>query len=552
MKKNTINQLFFICVSFLFFLSCTTPTSKHNTYYISSGGNDSNTGTSMVDAWKTIQRANTQTYVYGDSVLFEANRSFAGTFTPQINGQQTEAWFYIGSYGKGKATINAGNETAIFIHNLDSVHIENLIVKGDTCTTNQGKGIYCLNDMPGTRQFSGIVIRNVEASGFRWAGIYVGGVPTDDGHGIKAPQGNRMGYKNVIIEHCKAYSNMYYGIHVTSAYSGKMLDYGNYNIAVSHCDAYNNCGDSTYMDNHSGSGIMIDDTQRGTVSYCSAWNNGYLCDSNAGGPAGIWSHASDSITFSYCQSGDNRSKSGKDGDGYDFDAGMSNSVMEYCLSYYNSGSGFLNYVYPGLDKKWSNNTIRYCISINDVTNNDYASLQIGSDGSPQTNSRYYHNTFITTKASPQYKAGIWSYNSNPKNKNSGNLFANNVIVTAKGFKSMILTDDSATVTTGNVFINLANKAEFQRKRNATISFAQWKQMNMIKGVVSDTLVQSNKIMVDELSVLLEQTKLYNNKFIASLAEIFKYPAADLSAYGIKPTPDAQAGAGVFSLESNGK
>jgi hypothetical protein len=45
--------------------------------------------------------------------------------------------------------------------------------------TNQGYGVKIINDRPGNGKLEFVKIIEVEARGFRWAGIYVGGIPTD-------------------------------------------------------------------------------------------------------------------------------------------------------------------------------------------------------------------------------------------------------------------------------------------------------------------------------------------------------------------------------------
>jgi hypothetical protein len=127
---------------------------------------------------------------------------------------------------------------------------------------NGGYRVKILNDKPGNGKLSYIRIEQVEASGFRWAGIYVGGVPTDLPD-ITAPEGSRFGFSDVQIKNCTAYDNMYYGIYVSAAWKPDSKEYGNENVRIIDCMAYENTGDPTYTRNHSGSGIMLDDTDVG-------------------------------------------------------------------------------------------------------------------------------------------------------------------------------------------------------------------------------------------------------------------------------------------------
>ena len=51
------------------------------------------------------------------------------------------------------------------------------------------------------------------------------------------------------------------------------------------------------------------------------------------GPVGIWGYESDRLTIQYCFSHDNKtSPEGLDGGGFDFDGGITNSLMQYNLA----------------------------------------------------------------------------------------------------------------------------------------------------------------------------------------------------------------------------
>src|ERR1041384_6983542 len=77
------------------------------TYYVSPSGNDTNSGLLPTAAWKTINRANTQTVGTGDQILFQGSATFTGTIYvgPTEGGTSTNP-LTIGSYGANHATIN--------------------------------------------------------------------------------------------------------------------------------------------------------------------------------------------------------------------------------------------------------------------------------------------------------------------------------------------------------------------------------------------------------------------------------------------------------------
>lgn len=69
-------------------------------YYVSSTGNDSNTGLSDAQAWATLTKVNAATYIAGDSILFKSGDSWFGTLIPPSNGNSTNRIVF-GAYGTG-------------------------------------------------------------------------------------------------------------------------------------------------------------------------------------------------------------------------------------------------------------------------------------------------------------------------------------------------------------------------------------------------------------------------------------------------------------------
>ena len=98
---------------------------------------------------------------------------------------------------------------------------------------------------------------------------------------------------------------------------------------------------------------------------CIRDSNGWDMPRIGNGPVGIWAWESDSVTIEHCLSYRNKtSKGGEDGGGFDFDGSVTNSVLQYCLSYENEGSGIGLFQYNSASL-WSNNIVRYNIGIND-------------------------------------------------------------------------------------------------------------------------------------------------------------------------------------------
>jgi len=78
-------------------------------YYVSQSGNDSNTGLSDAQAWKTVNKVNGFTFTSGDSILFKGGDVWATTY-PTGGGLYSRLSpivgnIVIGSYGVGRAEI---------------------------------------------------------------------------------------------------------------------------------------------------------------------------------------------------------------------------------------------------------------------------------------------------------------------------------------------------------------------------------------------------------------------------------------------------------------
>ena len=116
------------------------------------------------------------------------------------------------------------------------------------------------------------------------------------------------------------------------------------------------------------------------------------------GPIGIWAYHSNNVTIQHCIAHSNKTNpNGWDGGGFDFDGGVTNSVMQYNLSYNNMGPGFGLYQYYGA-AKWENNIVRYNISFNDGIEIDSCGLQIWNgqpEGPEMKNALIYNNVFYS-------------------------------------------------------------------------------------------------------------------------------------------------------------
>jgi len=343
-----LNRL--LVVFILFLIGCSTPQSI---YYVDlQSGNDTNSGT-LKKPFKSIEKVNSLKLKAGNSVLFAGKQTFAGTIKLSAVAGTKELPIIVGSYGNGRAIINGGNENSIHAESCSWLQIKNLVVTGNgRLKGNTGSGVEL-------RKVQNCSIDSLEASGFLWSGLKV------------------IGGKNLRITNVYAHDNGFSGINVESdgQDSGGLEGSGQktfHNLYIANCVAENNPGCPAVLNNHSGNGILIGGVTNGTIEYCEAMNNGWDMPREGNGPVGIWAYESDSVTIQYCYSHDNHtSEKGMDGGGFDFDGGITNSVMQNNFSTNNEGAGYGLFQYKGASV-WKNNIVRNNISYNDGRKNGQA------------------------------------------------------------------------------------------------------------------------------------------------------------------------------------
>lgn len=341
-KLNHLSFLVFMAV--LMFGCNHHGSNRHNdngqgkSYHVSPDGDDQFPG-SLDKPWKSLEKISKSDFNPGDSILLLGGADFKGTLRlDSLDSGTAKGKIFIGSYGKGKAIINSSDNEGIIIKYCNSFIIRNLIVKGSgrkNGNTKSGVTIaYCNNSK----------IDSLEVTGYQKSGLLL------------------HNSSNMTVNNVYAFNNGYAGITVNGE---NYLKTDCSNIDIRYCKAENNPGDPTISDNHSGNGIIVSQCTKVTIAYCTATNNGWDMPRIGNGPVGIWAWDADSVTIEHCLSYRNKtSKGGEDGGGFDFDGGITNSVIQYCLSYENEGSGIGLFQYDKAEP-WENNTVRYNISIND-------------------------------------------------------------------------------------------------------------------------------------------------------------------------------------------
>jgi hypothetical protein len=376
---------------------------RGTTYYVASYGNDGNPGTSPDQPWQTIGRVNAGQFYEGDSVYFNGGDTFYGTLTVGDGGAAVYGTpsnpVTFGSYGSGRAYIYSDGSSGFLSRNVAALILRDLFFIGSGSTANEAEGVVIENNLSGNIKLDFVYLYNLDVSGYGSNGVAVKGNST-------FKSGDTSGFTNITLSYVVSHDNT--GTMKTGGTAGiRFVSLGAYgmaqtgpahtNVLIDHCTVYNNTG-TNGAPSWNGSGIVIAETAYSTIQHSIAYNNGEKSDSPAG-PAAIWTYDSDHITIQFNEAYNNKDSGGWDGDGFDFDGGVTNSLMQYNYSHANIGAGLLLCTFDG-SLPTENNVIRYNISANNG-GNGLGEMHIHeAPGSPLNNNLIYNNTFYSNSSSP--------------------------------------------------------------------------------------------------------------------------------------------------------
>jgi len=393
-------------LAFAAFLAITHTRATARDYFFDAvKGSDESEGTELCPL-RSIARANALAVAPGDRLLFHSGQTFRGNLVVAGDGEGSpDSPIVIGSSGDGRAVIDAGLGTGVWVRNLGGVIIQDLTIVGAGAGKNCGSGARVENTLSASARLDFVRVQRVTCVGFGgypgpvWDGY---GGPSNYGEGIfiggRPSDRSKSGYCDVRVEDCETYNNQYYGIYVSGAWNPSIEAYANSDVHVVNCKAHHNLGDPNYRTNHSGNGILLEEVDGGTIERCAAWENGALCACPIGGPVGIWAASANAIVIRECVSFANHTAS-LDGAGFDLDGGVSNSTIERCTSHDNDGAGILLYSYPGSPHRFAGNVVRDNFSANDGKKNHMAGIAIGSHGGIFEGVEIYRNTiYASSKA----------------------------------------------------------------------------------------------------------------------------------------------------------
>lgn len=389
---------------FLLFVFLNLFNAAGQTYYVSSLGDDNNSGLSPKTAWRTLDKINELDLKKGSRVMLEGGTIFKGNIRlDEKDGGSERQKVIFSSFGKGKATIDGGDATGLFAYNTSGINISKIRIKGDGIEKNNGSGIHFFADNP-SKELSGIEIKDCEVNGFHFYGIL-----------IQSDKDTTCGFKNVRIVNCSASGNGEAGIGSLAAYPA----ISHKNFQVIKCKAFNNYGILTKTDNHSGNGIVLSGVENFLIDSCEAYENGKDCRSNGGGPVGIWVwHCRKGVIQNSVSHHNHAGTCLHDGGGFDIDGGSSYCTIRNCISYDNEGAGYLVCEF-GSVLPFTNNLVINNRSRNDGLKNGYGAITVSGAGKeyPVTNTIIRGNKIVVENKNvmDEVPAAIYLNNTDLKN-----------------------------------------------------------------------------------------------------------------------------------------
>lgn len=359
------------------------------TYYIDAkNGDDSNSGLSENSAWKTLEAASAKIYSEGDKILLNAGGIFNGTFSAKGNGTPDNHIIF-GAYGDtetlGKPIVRSSSEEAVLvtINNVSGWTVENI-----EFTAPNGSGIFVT--AAGETETTDITVRNCSFHDI-WYKVCAN---SNTGHCpiMLRSSGRTARLRNITIQDCNIY-DCAFGIKMSGLSREFTPD-----MFVSPEESYNTnyLIEGVSLNNILYDGIIIMSVCGMIIRNCSIINASLRDDYYT---APIWSHHAKNYVVENCEIAGSTNE--KDGMAVDFDGWTTDSTFQYIYSHDNVR--FIHSCCYDNYTKNANNTVRYCLSVNDnKQENSIVSLLNASAADYaedeaavcMDNFRFYNNTLI--------------------------------------------------------------------------------------------------------------------------------------------------------------
>jgi hypothetical protein len=332
---------------------------RANTYFISPRGDDSRSGLSVNEAWKTLDRLNRAVFQPGDRILFESGGVWNGQLKPQGSGEAGKPIIMSSYGGEARPVINLGKAegAAIRLTNQAWWEISNLeITSAAAPEMGIGRQGIVAKVQGADQHIRHIVVRNCFIHDI-WGQL--GGRTQYVGRNscailVTAPRSGSSTLDDVLVENNRIERFDKVGIAVDGGQSGVIVR-------------------RNVMDNLGGDGIICSGGTGAVIEYnvvkrsCLRSGSPDLPVDQPGQKswwphtAAIWIHHTAETVMQFNEVYDTgRQPRNGDGEAYDFDFGCRRCLCQYNYSKHNHG--LLLIMYDATD-----NVTRYNISENDQT-----------------------------------------------------------------------------------------------------------------------------------------------------------------------------------------
>jgi hypothetical protein len=343
-------------------------------YYVDSQfGDDTRSGATPTQAWKTLDQINAHIFRPGDQIFLRAGTRYTGQLRPRGSGsfvgtQPTP--ITLGMFGSGPKPVIEGQgqfRDALLLRNAECWEIQDLEISNLGTNRQPGQtGVRVTDD--GFGEMRHIYLRN----------LFVHDVNGDlrkeaEGCGIlfESRGGENSHFDNLLVENC----------HVLRTDRNGICQFGGSKSRSLHIVIRSNL-----LEDIGGDGIKLWGSDGGLIEHNILHGGRTRCDDYA---AGIWPFDCDD-TIIQCNEVSGM-KGTKDGEGFDSDYLCRRSVFQYNYSHDNQG-GFILICAPGSSYN-EDTVVRYNISQNDGT--DSTGIFNFSGGAKDT--RIYNNTVYVGK-----------------------------------------------------------------------------------------------------------------------------------------------------------
>jgi hypothetical protein len=391
-KQNSFVAIFYLLVCSCFSVN-TNALAEGRVFYVDSfSGDDSNSGLSVDQAWKSLAKVNSTVFEASDKILFKAGSRFKGQFKPQGSGELRNGYpvpILVDIYGQGeKPRIDAEGEfeATLYIHNIEYWEFNNLEL------TNLGpepkpkrKGVYVHIEDFGTAnhiRLKNLYIHDVNGTCRKRDGAS-GGIRWQT-RGEK----KRSRLNGLLVENCRIVRCERDGI-MGAGHIGRGKDwYPSLNVVIRN----------NLIEEVPGDGIVPIACDGALVEY-NVMRNSTRMLPQGDAAAGIWPWASDNTVIQFNEVSDH--KAPWDAQGFDSDWNCSNTLIQYNYSHDNEGGFLLVCNNGGAAPNMAINTgtvVRYNVSINDgfrqqkANNRDFS--PIFHISGPVKNTKIYNNVIF--------------------------------------------------------------------------------------------------------------------------------------------------------------